>query len=82
MAGTFRSLPPTGLREGQQDGAVIGIGMARQLGLCKTLNIPDCEDPPRLNKTISDEQIDVNHLMSNEDKAQLNQQTDVTRGHS
>ncbi len=74
------SSPPTGLIDGQHDGAVIGVGMARQLGLCKPLNIVDCEDPPRLNKTLSNEQIDVSNLMSNEDKAQLNQQADVTRG--
>lgn len=75
------STPPSGLTVDQHDGAVIGIGMARQLGLCKPLNIADCEDPPLLlSKAISDEQIDVSHLMSNEDRAQLSQQTNTEKG--
>lgn len=74
------SSPPTGLNADQHDGAVIGVGMARQLGLCKHLNIADCEDPPRLNNTLSDEQIDISSLMSIEDQQQLHQQTDVTKG--
>lgn len=67
------STPLTGLTQDQQDGAVVGVGMARQLGLCKPLNIADCEDPPRLRKAISDERIDVSNLMSGEDQAQLSQ---------
>ncbi|WP_434777993.1 ABC transporter permease [Neisseria sp. Ec49-e6-T10] len=76
------STPPTGLNRDQHDEAIVGVGMARQLGLCKQLNIVDCEDPPRLQaKVISEEQIDVSDLVSIEDKAQLNQQTDKRKGH-
>lgn len=74
------STPPTGLSASQRDGAVIGVGMARQLGLCKPLNIPECEDPPKLTETLSNEQLDVSGLMTTEDKAQLNQQTNAARG--
>ncbi len=74
------STPLTGLTQDQQDGAVVGVGMARQLGLCKPLNIADCEDPPRLRKAISDERIDVSNLMSGEDQAQLSQGSAEQKG--
>ncbi|MDF7667803.1 FtsX-like permease family protein [Orbaceae bacterium ESL0727] len=73
--------PPTGLNKTQPDSAVIGVGMARQLGLCHVLHIANCEDPPRLqSKAISDEQLNVNTLISSEDSAQLNQQRDTENG--
>jgi putative ABC transport system permease protein len=74
------STPPTGLKPDQRDGAVVGVGMARLLGLCKPLDIADCEDPPRLKKALSDEQIDVSNLLSSADQAQLSQQIHEGKG--
>lgn len=74
------STPPTGLKPDQRDGAVVGVGMARLLGLCKPLDIADCEDPPRLKTALSDEQIDVSNLLSSADQAQLSQQIHEGKG--
>ncbi|MEL4013088.1 ABC transporter permease [Dryocola clanedunensis] len=74
------STPPTGLDQDERDGAVVGIGMARLLGLCKPLNITKCEDPPTLTKVISDEQVDMSGLLSAEDTAQLSQQANNDKG--
>lgn len=74
------STPPTGLTQDDLDGAVVGIGMARLLGLCKPLNIANCEDPPTLTKVISDEQVDMSGLLSAEDTAQLSQQDSRDKG--
>ncbi|CAK9884168.1 MAG: ABC transporter permease YtrF [Candidatus Erwinia impunctatus] len=74
------STPPTGLKPEQHDGAIVGVGMARLLGLCKPLNIPACEDPPLLKKVVSTEQMDISALMTREDKEQLSQQTDSDKG--
>ncbi|MGL4859426.1 MAG: hypothetical protein ACRC5A_06750 [Enterobacteriaceae bacterium] len=65
---------PTGLRQDRHDDAVVGLGMARLLGLCKPLNIADCEGPPLRKKALSSDQIDVSGLLSSEDQRQLSQQ--------
>ena len=39
--------PPTGLDGQPEDAIIVGIGMARMLGLCAALSLPDCTDPPR-----------------------------------
>lgn len=74
------STPPTGLKQEQHDGAIVGVGMARLLGLCKPLNIPDCEDPPLQTKSLSTEQMDISTLMTSDDKEQLSQQTSEDKG--
>jgi putative ABC transport system permease protein len=35
-----------GITDDEEDAGVIGIGMARMLGLCEELDVPDCEAPP------------------------------------
>jgi putative ABC transport system permease protein len=77
------STPPTGLQQNNREGSVVGVGMARLLGLCKPLEIPNCQDPPSLKKIITDEgieDIDVGGLLYGEDKEQLDQQVDKEKG--
>lgn len=47
--GLFTNRPPrkTGLADGDPSGAVIGVGLARVLGLCRALEVPHCPEPPR-----------------------------------
>jgi putative ABC transport system permease protein len=48
--GLFTNRPPrkTGLADDDPSGAVIGVGLARVLGLCHALRVPHCPEPPRL----------------------------------
>jgi putative ABC transport system permease protein len=47
-----RDRPPitSGLMDDQETQGVIGIGLARILGLCQTLNVADCPRPPQADK--------------------------------
>lgn len=38
--------PATGLANGDASTVIIGRGMARVMGLCAELSVPDCKDPP------------------------------------
>lgn len=38
--------PLTGLSDDVQDGVVVGLGMARMMGVCEPLNVADCKDRP------------------------------------
>ncbi|OMH29131.1 ABC transporter permease [Motiliproteus sp. MSK22-1] len=58
--------PATGLAGSGSEGAIVGKGMARLLGLCKPLNIPNCEDPPNLVKPLSDEVVDFSDLVDSD----------------
>ncbi|WP_299963908.1 FtsX-like permease family protein [uncultured Roseobacter sp.] len=41
-----QTTPATGLTGGSAEDVVIGVGMARMMGLCADLAVPDCQDPP------------------------------------
>ena len=38
--------PNTGLNSSDQGSVILGLGMARMMGLCGALNVPDCQDAP------------------------------------
>ena len=38
--------PNTGLNSNDQGSVILGLGMARMMGLCGALNVPDCQDAP------------------------------------
>ncbi len=46
--GLGQTAPPTGLANAGFNTVVVGRGMARMMGLCSALSVPDCQDPPSL----------------------------------
>jgi putative ABC transport system permease protein len=50
MRGRVRQ--PIAMRDDDVNHGVIGIGMARVLGLCKPLNIANCPSPPKRERTV------------------------------
>ncbi len=40
----------SGLSDNRGNGVVVGVGMARMLGICGPLEIAECTDPPRLTR--------------------------------
>ena len=43
-----QTAPATGLSDAGLNTVIVGRGMARMMGLCAALSVPDCQDPPTL----------------------------------
>ena len=48
-----RVLEDSGLRQGDESRGVVGVGLARVLGLCGPLHIPSCPPRPDLSKAVA-----------------------------
>ncbi|MFZ5963424.1 ABC transporter permease [Thalassococcus sp. BH17M4-6] len=64
--GIGQASPATGLDTGGQDNVVIGLGMARMMGMCAALNVPDCQDRPVDEAFLAGEEQDFSDLVAAE----------------
>ncbi|WP_425101089.1 ABC transporter permease [Tropicibacter sp. S64] len=58
--------PATGLASGGQESVIVGLGMARLMGMCAALNVPDCQDAPVDAEALSIVEQDFSSLVSTE----------------
>lgn len=65
-------MPATNLAGQENDKAIIGVGMAGLLGLCKPLSISDCEDPPLPEKLLMNETQDFSSLIDHPETLSVN----------
>ncbi len=71
-----QSAPVTGLKTEDRDSVVLGLGMARMMGLCSALNVPDCQDAPIDADTLVAEEQDFSALVAAE--GALSSQTEAS----
>ena len=70
-----QAAPATGLDAGNQDTVILGLGMARMMGLCGALKVPNCQDAPRPDADLEGETQDFSDLVAAE--GELSSQTSV-----
>ncbi len=58
--------PASGLTDQVLDGVVIGIGMARMMGMCGPLNVADCQDRPVDEDALTEVETDFTSLVNDE----------------
>ncbi|MBV2358181.1 FtsX-like permease family protein [Thalassococcus sp. CAU 1522] len=58
--------PATGLAAGGSDSVIVGLGMARMMGMCAALSVPDCQDAPVAAEDLVVEEQDFTSLVAGE----------------
>ncbi|SFR40053.1 ABC transporter permease [Litoreibacter janthinus] len=58
--------PASGLGDQVLDGVVIGLGMARMMGMCGPLNVADCQDRPVEDEALNSAETDFTALVNDE----------------
>ncbi|NUB45435.1 ABC transporter permease [Fertoebacter nigrum] len=58
--------PASGLAGGGPDSVIVGVGMARMMGLCGALNVADCSDRPVDAADLAGEEQDFSALVAEE----------------
>ncbi|MBV2358556.1 FtsX-like permease family protein [Thalassococcus sp. CAU 1522] len=61
-----QTTPETGLAGRSSEDIVVGVGMARMMGLCGALSVPDCQDPPVSAADRAVEEQDFSSLVAGE----------------
>ena len=61
-----QAAPATGLQAENGESVVLGLGMARMMGLCAALSVPNCQDAPIEEETLVAEEQDFSALVAAE----------------
>ena len=56
----------TGLASGGSDSVIVGLGMARMMGMCEALAVPNCQDAPAVAEELTGEEQDFSALVEEE----------------
>ena len=56
----------TGLASGGSDSVIVGLGMARMMGMCEALAVPNCQDAPNIAEELIGEEQDFSALVEEE----------------
>ena len=56
----------TGLASGGSDSVIVGLGMARMMGMCEALAVPNCQDAPAVAEELAGEEQDFSALVEEE----------------
>ncbi|MDA7429481.1 FtsX-like permease family protein [Primorskyibacter aestuariivivens] len=56
----------TGLAAGGSDSVIVGLGMARMMGMCEALAVPNCQDAPIVEEDLTGEEQDFSALVEEE----------------
>ncbi|UWQ12786.1 FtsX-like permease family protein (plasmid) [Aliiroseovarius crassostreae] len=58
--------PSTGLNSSDRGSVILGLGMARMMGLCGALNVPNCQDAPVSEEELASVEQDFSDLVAAE----------------
>lgn len=61
-----QTTPATGLAAESSENVIVGLGMARMMGLCSALAVPDCQDPPVNAAELAPQEQDFSSLVAEE----------------